>query len=133
MKNDLITAITASIIGIFLAYFISNMIIDNLAKSTYNVKTVDSSVDSDLATPNPEVFNYEALNPTVEVYVGDCTEANRYGECVDESSKQIEQGIIDGYTEEDLNNNNSNSRSNSSSNSGNSSQNQRNKKNGTSD
>ena len=37
---------------------------------------------------NPELFNYKALNPTVEVYVGDCDEVNQYGECIDEASQE---------------------------------------------
>lgn len=138
MKNDLATAIIASVVGITLAYVISNMVISNFAKSSYVVKSVDSSVSSDLAEPNNEVFNFESLNPTVEVYVGDCTEVNMYGECIDESSEQIEQGIIEENVENEegssdsSNNNSSNSGSNSSSNSGNSSQNQRNNRNGAS-
>ena len=126
MKNDLATAIVAAIAGVLVAYFISNMVISNFAKSTYQVKSVDSTVTADVPDPNPEVFNYKALNPTVEVYVGDCTEVNMYGECIDEDSEQIEEGIIDNTEQE-------NSGSNSGSNSGQSSNNQRNRQNGTSD
>lgn len=95
MKNDLATAIVAAITGVVLAYFISNMVISNFAKSSDKVKNVDSSVNAELSDPDPEVFNFEALNPTVEVYVGDCTETNMYGECTDEDSEQIEQNIIE--------------------------------------
>ena len=134
MKNDLATAIIAAITGVLLAYFISNMVIGNFAKSSDKVKNVDSTVSSDLADPDEEVFNYKALNPTVEVYVGDCTETNMYGECVDESSEQIDQSILEEEgSDNNSNNNSSNSRSNSSSNSDNSSQNKRNRQNGSSD
>ena len=119
MKNDLATAIIAAITGVLLAYFISNMVIGNFAKSSDKVKNVDSTVSSDLADPDEEVFNYKALNPTGEVYVGDCTEVNMYGECVDESSNQIDQGIIDEDSSDTSNND--------SSDSDNPSQNQRNR------
>ena len=127
MKNDLATAIIAAVSGVLVAYFVSNMVISNFAKSTYPVKSVDSSVSADLADPDPEVFNYKALNPTVEVYVGNCTNVNMYGECADESSEsdQIDGGVIEDNSET---NNNSDSSSNS-----NSQSNQRNNQNGTSD
>lgn len=135
MKNDIATALVTAIVGVFLAIFISNMVIGNFSKSTDEVMVIDSSVKTDLDSPNNEVFNYKSLNPTVEVYVGDCEEVDMYGECVDESSQQINQGIIEEIEESSESNNsdNSNSGTNSSSGSGNSSQNQRNRQNGTSD
>jgi hypothetical protein len=93
MKNDLATAIVAAIAGVVISYFICNMLIGK--SGDFSFTAVDSSVSSDLATPSPELFNYRALNPTVEVYVGNCTEVNMYGECIDESSEQIEEGIIE--------------------------------------
>ena len=98
MKNDLITAIVAAIASVVVSYFICNMFIGK--SGDFSFTTVDSSVSSDLASPDAELFNYDSLNPTVEVYVGNCTDVNMYGECVDESSEQIEEGII----EEDDNN-----------------------------
>ena len=98
MKNDLITAIVAAIASVVVSYFICNMFVGK--SGDFSFITVDSSVSSDLASPDAELFNYESLNPTVEVYVGNCTDVNMYGECVDESSEQIEEGII----EEDDNN-----------------------------
>lgn len=130
MKNDLATAIVAAITGVLVAYFVSNMVISNFAKSTYSVKNVDSSVSTDLADPDKEVFNYKSLNPTVEVYVGNCTNVNMYGECADESSEseqQLEEGIIEDADENEESNNSSNSSSNS-----NSLRNQRNNQNGSS-
>lgn len=129
MKNDLATAIIAAVTGVVLSYFICNMIVSNFAKSSYPVKTVDSSVSADLAEPNPEVFNYKALNPTVEVYVGNCSEVNMYGECVDASSEQIEEGIIEELNELENDETNSDENTNTSSSSGS----QRNNQNGTSD
>ena len=93
MKNDLATAIIAAIAGVVISYFVCNMFVGTSDSFSFN--TVDSSVSNDLASPDPELFNYRALNPTVEVYVGNCTETNMYGECVDASSEQIEEGIIE--------------------------------------
>lgn len=83
MKTDLATSITAAIIGVIAAYFICNLFVGSIEDVT--IKTVDSSINTTIAEPDPEVFNYKSLNPTVEVYVGDCTE-DSYGECVEEQN-----------------------------------------------
>lgn len=115
MKHDLITAIVAAIVTIVISYFACNMLIGESDAFSFN--TVDSSVGSDLASPDSELFNYKSLNPTVEVFVGNCTEVNMYGECVDESSEQIEEGMIEN-TDSSVNQNSSNnSQSDQSSNS----------------
>ena len=81
MKKDLATSIGLTIVGAIIAYFVTNMFIGPIEDVT--VKTVDSNLDLTLAEPDPEVFNYRAINPTVEVYVGDCTEVDASGNCVD--------------------------------------------------
>lgn len=86
MKKDLITAIGTAIIGMVLAFVITNFLVKPSDPVTF--KTIDSSVSADIDEPSPEVFNYLSLNPTVEVYVGDCTETNEYGECVGDNSTE---------------------------------------------
>lgn len=99
MKTDLASAIGAAIAGVLISYFICNLFIGPIEE--YTVKTVDSStINAELAEPSPEVFNYKALNPTVEVYVGDDTEDT------DESAQQIE--IKDDEEEDNSENNNEN-------------------------
>ena len=71
MKTDLASSIGAAIAGVLIAYFICNLFIGPI--QDFTIKTVDSSIGADLVDPDPEVFNYKALNPTVEVYVGDDT------------------------------------------------------------
>ena len=81
MKKDLVTSIGLAVICLTIAYFVSNMFIGPIEDKT--VKTIDSSVDTTLVDPSPEVFNYKALNPTVEVYIGDCTEFDSNGICIE--------------------------------------------------
>ena len=81
MKTDLVTSIVATIAGVLIAYFVTNLFIGPIEDVSY--KTVDTKVNSTIANPDPEVFNYRALNPTVEVYVGECDEYNEFGECVE--------------------------------------------------
>lgn len=95
MKSDLATSIGVAIIGVVAAYFVCNIFIGDI--EPVKVKTVDASVSATLANPDPEVFNYRALNPTVEVYVGECTEYNESGECLDGTI------IENNYDEQDFN------------------------------
>lgn len=81
MKKDLFTAIVAAVVMALVAFFATNALMGPV--ESVNIKTVESEVDVNLSEPDPEVFNYRALNPTVEVYVGDCDEYNEYGECVE--------------------------------------------------
>lgn len=85
-KKDLATAIGVAVLGVILAYFVCNLIVGNNSESSFSVKTVESSEDLELKDPDPEIFNYRALNPTVEVYVGDCTDGN----CEIDSTEQTE-------------------------------------------
>ena len=76
MKKDLVSSIGVAILGAVIAYFVCNLFIGPIEDVT--LKTIDSSVNADLVDPDPEVFNYKALNPTVEVYVGN-EESNEQG------------------------------------------------------
>ena len=80
MKKELATAIGAAIFGVIASYLICNLFIGEIQPVTFS--TVDETVTTDLASPSPEVFNYKALNPTVEVYVGDCAEFDISGNCI---------------------------------------------------
>lgn len=75
MKTDLISSIGIAIAGVLIAYFVCNLFIPTIEDFTIN--EVTTKVDSGLSDPNPEIFNYKALNPTVEVYVGDGSENNQ--------------------------------------------------------
>ena len=89
MKTDLASSIGVAILGVIVAYFVCNMLIP--AIEDYTVKTVGSSVNAEVVEPSPEVFNYKAINPTVEVYVGDCTELNDRGECIEQSVSESQE------------------------------------------
>lgn len=95
MKSDLATSIGVAVLGVVVSYFVCNIFIGDIEPA--KVKTVDASVSATLADPNPEVFNYKAINPTVEVYVGECTEYSETGECLDGSI------IEDNYDNQDFN------------------------------
>lgn len=91
MKTELATSIGAAIAGILIAYFVTGLFIGPIADVSF--PSVDESVNMELTDPDPELFNYKALNPTVEVYVGDCAEYNEAGECVEEVTEEQIQAI----------------------------------------
>ena len=95
IKTDLATSIVAAIVGVLLSYFICNLLVSPIEDVSF--KTIDSSVSTELTDPNPEVFNYKALNPTVEVYVGDCAEYNDNKECVEEVTEIPSENIPQEY------------------------------------
>lgn len=84
MKKDLATTIGLTIVGVLAAYFVCNMLIPPIEGVTF--KDVETSLDLTLSDPDPEIFNYRAINPTVEVYVGDCTEVDADGNCLDQKT-----------------------------------------------
>lgn len=85
MKKDLASSIGLAIIGTIIAYFLCNMLVKQTWPiNDFSLKKVDASVSTELVDPDPELFNYKALNPTVEVYVGNCSEFNSADECIEE-------------------------------------------------
>ena len=96
MKTDLATAILSAIVGIALSYFLVNSFLlkDPSAVVIKNIETVNASVDE----PNPEIFNYRAINPTVETYI-DCTNYDLSGNCL-EKEQQGAQPIQEEDSEE---------------------------------
>ncbi|MBQ3445309.1 hypothetical protein IJG29_01100 [Candidatus Saccharibacteria bacterium] len=93
MKKDLATIIIAAVAGFVIAFFVTNMLMPGL--ENFSFKNLGTSVNATVTAPSDEVFNFRAVNPTVEVYVGDCTEYNANGECVKS---------YDGVEESDANN-----------------------------
>ena len=86
MKKDLASSIGLAIAGTIIAFLLCNLLVKQTWPiNDFSLKKVDSSVNTDLVDPDRELFNYKALNPTVEVYVGNCSEFNSADECIEET------------------------------------------------
>lgn len=85
MKNDLATSVAIAIVGVLIAYFVTNMFMGEMEEVSF--KVLNSTLNATVSDPDPEVFNSKSLNPTVEVYVGDCDNYDFYGNCLDEVNK----------------------------------------------
>lgn len=77
-QSDVFTVIIVATIGTIAAAVLCNLILGDPNDKTVSFKTVEV-VEATLAQPDPEVFNVEAINPTVEVYVGECEDVDQDG------------------------------------------------------
>ena len=68
MKTDLATTVITAIIGFVVAFLVCNFILPEIPAVSF--KEIDSNITYELAEPDVDVFNFRAINPTVEVYVG---------------------------------------------------------------
>ena len=113
MKNDLATAILVTIVGVAISYLVCNMFFGDIPPFAF--KTLQEVTPTELAEPNSNVFNSRSINPTVEVYVGDCEDNDDYEACINGGSDQgqINQDVInEGGSSKDSDKSNSNNSSN---------------------
>lgn len=72
MKNtDIALVVMIALVSTVISYFLGNAL---LGDPNERVTTVDymDVIGSNVDEPDVETFNVDALNPTVEVYVGNC-------------------------------------------------------------
>ena len=107
MKFDLLSSVGVAIVGAIIGFIAINAIVPSL--QDYPIKTIDPSTDggynyADYSEPNDEVFNYDALNPTVEVYIGECEEYDANGACKQVTTTDLDtediENLEDTETEE---------------------------------
>lgn len=78
-QSDIFTLILIAGIGTIAAFFVCQTIMGDPNKAVVSFKTVKEVVSNGLVAPDPEVFNSTAINPTVEVYVGECEDRDKNG------------------------------------------------------
>jgi hypothetical protein len=69
-KSDIAMIILIASISVLVAYFVAKAIIGDVQNESVQVKTADP-ITIEIAEPDPTVFNSNAINPTVEVIIGD--------------------------------------------------------------
>ncbi len=67
-KQEISTSVVVGIIGLVVAYFVFSLILPAIENDSF--RTLETSTDYSLQAPDDNVFNFRAVNPTVEVYVG---------------------------------------------------------------
>lgn len=80
MKTDLLTSIGAGVAGAVVAFLICNAFMGEITSVRF--KVLEKGVDVKMVEPDSDIFNFRALNPTVEVFVGECEQTDEVGNCV---------------------------------------------------
>jgi hypothetical protein len=69
-KSDIAMIILIASISVLVAYFVAKAVIGDTANQSVVVKTTDE-ITTNIEEPDPSVFNSKAINPTVQVIIGD--------------------------------------------------------------
>lgn len=68
-KTDIAMIILIASLSVLVAYFIAKAIVGDVGDQRETVQTVEA-ITTEVVEPDPDVFNEEAINPTVEVFIG---------------------------------------------------------------
>lgn len=78
-KKDIISIVAVAVLGVVAAIIAVNSILGDIDDKSATFKSIEV-VNNSVGTPDPEVFNPSAINPTVDVYVGNCVDKNGNGQ-----------------------------------------------------
>ena len=76
--SDIFTVTFVASVGVLLTFIACSFLLGDPDTRYLKHKTI-GKITADLTSPDPEVFNVDAINPTVEVYVGSCEDVDRNG------------------------------------------------------
>lgn len=103
-QSDLFTLILVAGIGVIGSFFAVQALLGDPKEATVKFNTV-VPIENTLVAPDAEIFHSTAINPTVEVYVGECEDINQNGILDDAEleacARAQEQEVGDGENGED--------------------------------
>ncbi len=105
-QSDIFTLILIAGIGTLAAFFVCQTLMGDPSQASVKFKTVNRTVSADLVQPNPEMFNSMSINPTIEVYVGDCEDIDQNGILDDVELEICAQAKEDAANKDDENSEN---------------------------
>jgi hypothetical protein len=77
-KNDIAMIILIASVSAMFAYFIGRTLIGDPESRAVQVKTVEA-ISTDVERPDATVFNKNAINPTVEINIGNSSNQQPFG------------------------------------------------------
>ena len=77
-RSDIFTITFVASVGVLLTFIACSFLLGDPDTRYLKHKTI-GKITADFTSPDPEVFNVDAINPTVEVYVGSCEDVDRNG------------------------------------------------------
>lgn len=69
-KSDIAMIILIASVSVLVAYFAAKAIVGDVQNQSVQVKTAEP-ITTEVPEPDSTVFNKDAINPTVEVIIGD--------------------------------------------------------------
>ena len=78
-QSDIFSLILVAGIGVLASFFICNAIMGDPDEAKTEFTKLSKVISEKLQAPDPEIFNAGAINPTIEVYVGDCEDIDQNG------------------------------------------------------
>jgi|GEM_PF-190936 len=90
-QSDVFTIIIVATVGILATYFGVNSFLGNPDDAVVRFKAI-GVVSPSLSEPDSELFNPDAINPTVEVHVGECEDIDGNGILDEEEQRKC--GLI---------------------------------------
>lgn len=75
-RTDIAMIIFIASISVLVAYFVTKGILGDGKNTAVKVKTIDP-ISKTVATPDTKVFQNDAINPTVEVFIGEGQQASQ--------------------------------------------------------
>ncbi len=69
-QGDIIALVLVASTSVIVAYFVANAVIGNPETESQKVKTI-TPITATVVEPDDEIFNKDAINPTVEVVIGE--------------------------------------------------------------
>jgi len=67
-KTDIAMLILIASVSVLVAFFVAKGIFGDVYTGTAKVKTIDK-IDSSIVEPSADIFNKNAINPTVQVQI----------------------------------------------------------------
>lgn len=77
-QSDIFSIIIIAAAGTLFSYFLVNSLLGDPNLEMVNVKTIQE-ISPAIDAPDSELFNPDAINPTVEVFVGECEDIDQNG------------------------------------------------------
>ena len=75
-KSDIAMIILIASVSMLIAYFIAKSVVGDIGNQSVKVKTAEK-ITTEVAQPDSSVFNSSAINPTVEVIIGNQAQVGR--------------------------------------------------------
>ena len=69
-RTDIAMIIVIASVSVLVSYLVANTLLGSTKNEAVTVKTIDAITD-EVDEPDERVFNKDAVNPTVEVYIGE--------------------------------------------------------------